>query len=448
MYSCMASLKHFFIPHRDNNYHPHILHTKRAVLYSGLFLTMKAIVVVFVLLVPVEVYVIPDVLADQQARLFTLTNEVRLTNGIVPLTLEQRLYASSQHKATDMASASYFAHTGPDGRSLASWLNEAGYSYSVAGENLAIGFSDPRALVNAWVNSPTHLANLIDPEYAETGIGLAGGMYDGVPVVYVAQHFGTEKSGSEIDVVAEKPILSQVETAEVTPVVSEETIIVVSSTTFGDVLGTKEDTEVLEEAIVSEDPEESILVTAEQTSPLVEQTSQELSSIDFDRSFVRYEEIDDTHFRIAAFASINVPFRSASVLIGNTAIPLTETDGSYGVLSGSIEMDESISEYFAAVLVPELRMTNEQGEVMSYALRWQHLPKVTLTPVEQYTASKSLLSSITNLFNVTNDIFFFFIGFFTIALFTNIFWEIRYQHHHVTVQTLGLILLLITLVAI
>ena len=444
----MSSLKHFFIPHRDNNYHPHILHTKRAVLYSGLFLAMKTIVVVFVLLVPVEVYVIPDVLADQQARLFTLTNEVRIANGITPLSQEQRLYASSQHKATDMANASYFAHTGPDGKSLANWLAEAQYPYHTAGENLAIGFSDPRALVNAWVNSPTHLANLIDPEYEETGIGLAAGMYDGVPVVYVAQHFGTEKNGTEIPVVQ-----APIEIEDPVPVVIEEDTTetaIVSSTTFGDVLGTKadEDIDVLAEPLVTEHPEESIIVTTEQTEPIDDQTPDALPPVDLERSFVRYEEIDDTHVRIAAFASINVPFRTATVLIGGTSIPLSETDGSYGVLSGSLEVDQPVSEYFAAVLAPELRITDEQGDVMSYALHWQHLPKVTLTPVEQYTASKSLLSSITNLFNVTNGIFFFFIGFFTIALLLNIFWEVKYQHHHVTVQTLGLILLLITLVAI
>ncbi|EKD68006.1 MAG: SCP-like protein extracellular, partial [uncultured bacterium] len=361
---------------------------------------------------------------------------------MTPLTPEQRLYASSQYKATDMASASYFAHTGPDGRSLASWLDGAGYEYRVAGENLAIGFSDPRALVNAWVNSPTHLANLLDAEYEETGIGLAAGMYDGVPVVYVAQHFGAVKIAVSEPLV-EEPIETTVEEepVETTPVALNEPINVVSSTTFGDVLGTKEDADVLEEVLVTEPLEESIIVTTEQTTTLDEQTSEVLLPIDLERSFVRYEEMDDTHVRIVAFASINMPFRSATVLIGDTAIPLTETEGSYGVLSGSIEIPESVSDYFSAVLVPELRVTNTDGEVMSYALRWQHLPQVSLTPVEQYTASKSLLSSITNLFNVTNSIFFFFIGFFTIALLMNIFWEIRYQHHHVTVQTLGLILL-------
>ncbi|HCM53362.1 MAG TPA: hypothetical protein DIS59_00230 [Candidatus Magasanikbacteria bacterium] len=442
----MASLKHFFIPHSENNYHPHILHTKRAIFYSGLFLAMKAIVVAFVLLVPVEVYVIPDVLADQQARLFTLTNEVRVANGIAPLTSEQRLFASSQHKATDMASASYFAHTGPDGKSLASWLSDVGYPYSAAGENLAMGFSDPRALVNAWVNSPTHLANLIDPEYHDTGIGLAAGMYDGVPVVYVAQHFGAEKSGSVVAPTLEEVTDTPLEdVTELALVAIEEPAPVVSSTTFGDVLGTKEEETVAEDIVLDEDTTPEVVAVSVEPEDVQEET---LPPVDIDRSFVRYEEISDTQFRIAAFASINEDYRSAAVLIGDTAIPLTEEGGSYGVVSGSVDIDESVSEYFSAVLAPELRVTLASGDVVSYALHWQHLPKVQMTPIEQYTASKSLLSSITNLFDITNGIFFFFIGFFTIALLMNIFWEIRYQHHHVTVQTLGLLLLLITLVAI
>jgi len=410
---------------------------------------MKAIVVAFVLLVPVEVYVIPDVLAAQQATLYTLTNDVRIANGIVPLTQAPQLYASSQHKATDMANKAYFAHIGPDGTGLASWLDDADYAYSTAGENLAIGFSDPRVLVNAWVNSPTHLANLIDPDYEETGIGLAAGMYDGVPVVYVAQHFGTEKNGSEIQIAVQAPIESQ----DSSPVVIEENTtetVIVSSTTFGDVLGTKE--EQLKPTLIDEgpalvDPAGVLTQTSENDLPQSEQLG-DTSPIDQTRSFARYENIDDTQFRIVAYASINIPFRSATVMIGGDIIPLTKETGSYGVRTGSLIIEQPVSEYFKAVLVPELRITLADGSVMSEALRWQHVPKVGLTPVEQYTASKSMLSSITNLFNVTNGIFFFFIGFFTIALLLNIFWEIKYQHHHVTVQTLGLILLLITLVAI
>ena len=131
-------LKHFFIPHKGNEYHPHLLHTKRAALYGSVFVAMKAIVIAFVLLVPVEVYVLPDVLGEQESMLYTLTNTVRQEHGVMPLVSDERLQSSSLAKAHDMAASSYFAHTAPDGKGLHTWIQDAGYPYSVAGENLAI----------------------------------------------------------------------------------------------------------------------------------------------------------------------------------------------------------------------------------------------------------------------------------------------------------------------
>ncbi|MBP6859633.1 MAG: CAP domain-containing protein [Candidatus Magasanikbacteria bacterium] len=181
--------KKYFIPHRANNYHPHILHTKRAIFYSLVFLLTKGILVSFVLFLPMSAFVLPDVLAEEQRQIVELTNQARAEKNLPPLVVVSKLDLSAQNKAEDMALGQYFAHT-KDNKSLSSWLRGASYNYEVAGENLAVGFSTAQGIVQAWKKSPTHYANLIDPDFKDLGVGLAGGVYNGRATVFIAQHLG------------------------------------------------------------------------------------------------------------------------------------------------------------------------------------------------------------------------------------------------------------------
>ena len=186
MYIMRKTLKKYFIPHKENNYHPHILHPKRVAFYGGAFVVMKIIVVAFALFLPLEVFLMPDVLAEEQKQIIALVNETRNKNGLPNLGEIDLLDRSSDDKATDMAVNQYFSHTGPNNHCLRYFLNNAGYQYQSAGENLAMGFSSARDVVDAWIKSPTHYANLLDAEYQETGVGLESGYFNGVPTVYVA----------------------------------------------------------------------------------------------------------------------------------------------------------------------------------------------------------------------------------------------------------------------
>lgn len=184
------TLKKYFIPHAANNYHPHFLHTKRAILYSVLAIAMKAVIFLFVLLLPAEVFVLPDVLAAEAKRLGELTNKIRSVQGRAPLATSILLNKSADGRAGDLAAQNYFSHSGPNSHTLAYFLNLAGYKYQMAGENLAVGFSDAESIMAAWLASLTHYANLIDTDYSEFGIGLEVGDFQGQPAVYVAEHFG------------------------------------------------------------------------------------------------------------------------------------------------------------------------------------------------------------------------------------------------------------------
>jgi hypothetical protein len=92
-----------------------------------------------------------------------------------------------------MAEREYFAHYSPDGVSPWHWFDKAGYDYLHAGENLAVHFTESDAVVDAWMDSPTHRANIMNGLYTEIGVGTARGEYKGYPTLFVVQLFGTAR---------------------------------------------------------------------------------------------------------------------------------------------------------------------------------------------------------------------------------------------------------------
>lgn len=121
------------------------------------------------------------------------TNQERQLLGLGELKINEALRKAAQDKADDMAQKGYFAHQSPDGKNPWYWIDQTGYTYKAAGENLAVNFDYSKDVVNAWMNSPTHRANIVKAKYQEIGIGIAEGFYQGRPTVFVVQMFGTPK---------------------------------------------------------------------------------------------------------------------------------------------------------------------------------------------------------------------------------------------------------------
>lgn len=119
------------------------------------------------------------------------TNEERRDDALPPLVRNPILDAAATMKAEHMAANQYFAHFSPDGISPWYWFEQSGYSFVHAGENLAIYFTDSSEVVDAWMNSPTHRANILDAQYREIGLGVAEGEFEGYDTIYVVQLFGT-----------------------------------------------------------------------------------------------------------------------------------------------------------------------------------------------------------------------------------------------------------------
>lgn len=132
-------------------------------------------------------------LVGREETIINLTNQLRSKSGLAELTIDNRLMISARNKALDMASRGYFDHATPEGYRLAYWITKAGYKYTLAGENLAKGFTSADRLMSAWTNSFSHYVNLVEPKFKNVGIGTAEGTYQGQTVVFVVQHFGGEQ---------------------------------------------------------------------------------------------------------------------------------------------------------------------------------------------------------------------------------------------------------------
>lgn len=179
------------MPSRDNAYRPHLLRKPWLLFFLTVVLTSEALYVATLMTGESAKNFLSAVLSGE---VVALTNIERANAGDQALTENTELALAAQNKANDMAAKGYFSHNGPDGKEPWAWIREAGYSYRFAGENLAVRFDDSSSVVNAWMASPTHRANIVKPVYTEIGIGVAQGMYEGAPATFVVQYFGTPLS--------------------------------------------------------------------------------------------------------------------------------------------------------------------------------------------------------------------------------------------------------------
>lgn len=107
-----------------------------------------------------------------------LVNEIRMEHGLQALTANWELSRVARYKSQDMVDHRYFSHTSPTYGTPFQMIKAFGLSYRTAGENIAYGQSTPQAVVNAWMNSSGHRANILNSSYTQIGVGyVANGHY-------------------------------------------------------------------------------------------------------------------------------------------------------------------------------------------------------------------------------------------------------------------------------
>lgn len=87
----------------------------------------------------------------------------------------QRLAQAASGHSTDMAAQNYFSHTSADGRTLSERVHATGYTWSILGENIAAGHADVDGVIDGWMRSDGHCANLMNPAFDEVGLACAPG---------------------------------------------------------------------------------------------------------------------------------------------------------------------------------------------------------------------------------------------------------------------------------
>jgi len=270
-------LKDYFIPHEGNDYSPHSL--QKAAMTGMVLLVLLSFTMANVqsfLWIASDWMVstiLPAVIVD-------LTNDERTDDALGQLTRNSALDTAAQLKAQHMAEREYFAHFSPNGVSPWHWFAQADYNFVHAGENLAIHFTDTGELVDAWMDSPTHRANIMNGNYTEIGIGTAEGEFEGYKTVYVVQMFGTPAapvvagSGISIAQAAEEPVVEEPVVVTAVSEVSEGA----QAPETTEVVETSENTEVLAEAV--DITEDVVIIEAEPVPVTVTEFAQETEVVE------------------------------------------------------------------------------------------------------------------------------------------------------------------------
>lgn len=183
------------IPSPHNGYRPHILRRGVVAVFLMAIVSVEGYFAVAQLRLATDS---PALAAVVAADIVSFTNKEREKTFLPDLKENIKLNEAAATKAKDMAAKGYFSHVSPDGTEPWHWLEVSGYEYQDAGENLAVRFADSSSVVDAWMGSASHRANILDASYTEIGVGTASGTYQGKPTTFVVQYFGRPATGGEV----------------------------------------------------------------------------------------------------------------------------------------------------------------------------------------------------------------------------------------------------------
>lgn len=135
----------------------------------------------FDLIYPGQTIQIPTLdaaVTSYEQEVIRLVNEIRKENGLNALTYNWELSRVARYKSQDMKDNNYFSHTSPVYGTPFQMIKSFGISFKSAGENIAKGYATPQAVVNGWMNSSGHRANILNANYTQIGVGyVSGGSY-------------------------------------------------------------------------------------------------------------------------------------------------------------------------------------------------------------------------------------------------------------------------------
>lgn len=178
-------IRTLFLPCKGNNYEARIFKTDFLFTLIVTIFVLRIAFLPFYICLPQNLFFAEIISSD----IVSLLNQQRAAEDITGLSFNTKLIEAAEFKARDMIEKDYFAHKSPEGVMAWDFIEQAGYEYSVAGENLAIGFLDSSEVHKAWNNSPLHKRNLLDPRFTDIGVAVVTGDFKGKTTTVVVQIF-------------------------------------------------------------------------------------------------------------------------------------------------------------------------------------------------------------------------------------------------------------------
>lgn len=492
-----GSFKNLFLPYKGNNYQPYALHPKRLAFYGVSAIIIKLVVVIFMLSIPTIAWLTPDLMTEQSQKIIALTNKVRSNVKVRALSENKLLTQAAYAKSEDMLLNQYFDHTGPDHKNVANWLANVGYSYTVAGENLAMGFASAEDVVNGWMRSKTHYANLIDPDYKEIGVGMSSGGWRGHETSLVAQFFGAPGAVEQKAVVELKPEpkvpVAPVKAKSNEAVLAVKNIVLPAQAAPGlpaprllyppDGFRTKQNNlaltiiapeavkilvydngaELASELLAGESEEiilqitlpegqhkllieaindygkswsKEYLMEVDNTPPILDQSK---TTLVIDEPTGQDEKI----IRVEAY--LNDEAASAELSLGSYRLDLKPENNKW--VGQAIIFKEDGENFFDPVVMPTLTVTDTLGNSAAYDLAWNNIQPERTSLLNQYFFMRSNPTRYISSLLSTSSIFYKFLLILAIiALGINIFVERKRQHPKLIIGSIGLIALLVVLI--
>lgn len=189
---------HLFHPRRSNNHRPHLLHAESLFVIVAIAITFVGVLTALTNTWSAATgHVLgfaTEILVEQ---VVTQTNAKRQALGLPALQTSSVLEQAAQLKATDMFTNQYWSHTSPQGKQPWDFIRTAGYDYQAAGENLARDFMSTSEMIDAWMNSPTHRVNIVNPRYQAIGVAVVNGTLNGTETTLVVQLFGRPRAAAQ-----------------------------------------------------------------------------------------------------------------------------------------------------------------------------------------------------------------------------------------------------------
>ena len=439
-----GSLKDIFLGTSGNSYMPGMLRKDRIVYYGAVAVFIKIIIVCFIVLLPLSAWVTPDVLSEQSRQIIALTNELRKNAGVGAVLENPKLSQAAYDKVQDMLAQQYFSHTGPDGKVVSDWLRKNLYDFDFVGENLAIGFSSPADVINAWSKSATHYANMVDPNFSEIGVAMVVGDYQKYETTFVAEMLATPKvagavSASASNTITRLPVKKSTKSVKTvlglksnaplgTPVlISPEAGSILKSIEIkikiyapqaqivslmdNDVeiftAAVNQDDFTLEENISLGDGVHKLSVLGISGTEQASSTPTKLTidsqppTLESGKTQVFVMNGDDSDQKLVrAVAYLSPDTTEAIVSFNNYQIKLQPTGNTNEWAGSVIIFNQDEAQVFNPVVLPVLAVKDQAGNAANYDIAWNNVVPVKTSVIKQYFWAKSNDSKFSWLFTL------------------------------------------------